>query len=90
MLWTLSYDLVEYLAITIHNDSRIIYGPEDYLIALWLRNKTMVHIVDDQRKFIDYIHADSPIRDQHHPDTICIHQLKNDLHYLEIAMFYEH
>ena len=88
MLWTLSYDLIEYLASSIHNDTRIIYGPEDYLIALWLKNKT-IHMVDDPRNFIDYIHADSPIRGQHQQDTICIHQLKNDVHFMEIAMFYE-
>ena len=88
MLWTLSYDLVEYLANSIHNDSSVIYGPEDYLIALWFSRKP-VNIVDDQLKFIDHYRADSPIRAQHHHDTICIHQLKNDLHFMEIVMFYE-
>ena len=88
MLWTLSYDLLAYLAITIHNDSRIIYGPEDYLIALWLI-KLPVNIVDDPRKFIDHFHADSPIRGKQDNDTICIHQLKYDVHFMEIAMYYE-
>ena len=89
MLWTISFDLIDHLAVTIHNDSTVIFGPEDYLIAVWLTSVKQLNMVDDQVKFIDHYRADSPIRAHHSHDMICVHQLKNDLHFLEIAMFYE-
>jgi hypothetical protein len=87
MMYALSYDLVAYLAATIKNESSVINGPEDYLVAAWL---TKVHptIVDDQTSFYAHIGTTSQIRRAFHRETICVHRLKTNSHFLDTAVYF--